>query len=258
MTGTQRDLRDGLAVVTGAGAGLGRALSVELTRRGIPVAGIGRHTADLEETGRLSAPGLFTAFVADVADFAEVGRVFRELADGGRPLSILFNNAAIYEREDFLKATPDSIMRSVNVNLGGVICCTSEALGRMAEQGYGRIINVATFADLGPLSGSLAYSVSKGAARIFTRALVADIGDRLPGIVVNDWVPGALATRMGISDGIDPATSARWGVNLALIHDPEINGATFDRDTEAIQPRSKKRILKDLLLFRKAPVARRL
>ena len=118
--------------------------------------------------------------------------------------------------------------------------------------------HVATFADVAPLPASSAYSVSKGAARVFSRALVADLGDRFPDIVVTDWMPGMLATRMGIADGLDPDVAAGWGVALSLWHERSLNGAVFEMDREILPPRGVKGRLKDLLLLRSPPAPRRI
>ena len=155
----------------------------------------------------------------------------------------LINNAAVYPRGDLLSEPPSHIMDCVAVNLGGMVNCALMALADMTEAGHGRILNVSTFADLAPLPGSSAYSVSKGAARIFTRALIADVCDRFPRIVINDWMPGQLATRMGLADGLDPAVAAHWGVALALSDDPSLTGSIFERDAEQLPPRSLKRRL---------------
>ncbi len=242
-----RQVRDGLAVVTGAGRGLGRALAVELTRRGVRVAGLGRAKGGLQDTAAQAADGLFTPVVADVSDPAAIAAAFAGLG----PVSLLINNAAIYPRRDFLDETPETFMGVVNTNLGGVVACTRHALNGMTETGIGRIVNVATFADVAPLPASAAYSVSKGAARVFTRALTADLSDRFPDIVITDWMPGMLATGMGIPDGLDPEVSAVWGVSLALWHDRSLNGATFEMEHEILPPRSLKGRVKDLIMLRK-------
>ena len=251
------DLNQGLAIVTGAGGGLGRELALELTRRGRVVAGLGRRGEALRDTAALAPAGRFHAIVADVADAAAVDAAFaqaRQIA----PITLLVNNAAVYPRRDFLDETGASFMASVAVNLGGVVACTRAALGDMVETGAGRILNVSTFADMAPLPASSAYAVSKGAARIFTRALVADIGDRFPGIVVNDWMPGMLATGMGIPDGLDPARAAKWGAELALWHDPSLTGTLWEMDRELPPPRSLKRRLADKVLLRGSPKGRHL
>lgn len=247
-----------VCVLTGAGSGLGRALAVELTRRGISVAGFGRHQAALEETARLTTPGRFAAFVVDVADAAAVDRAFEDVTAQIGAVDILINNAAVYPYRDFLDTPAADFMQTVAINLGGVVNCSSAALRGMVLTGRGRILNVATFADIAPLAASSAYSVSKGAARILTRALVADLADRFPEIVINDWVPGALSTEMGIPHGLDPATASRWGADLALWQDPSLNGTIWARDQEQLPPRSLKSRMLERLRLRRAPIARRL
>lgn len=250
------DLRNGTAIVTGAGGGLGRALAVELSKA-MPVAGFGRSAAALDQTKALAEPGQFHGVCVDVSDFNAVTQGF-EKASEIAPVTLLVNNAALYPRRDFTEETADSFMAVVNTNLGGTVACTRAALEGMLETGFGRIMNVATFADIAPLPASSAYSVSKGAARIFTRALIADIGDRFPGIVVNDWMPGMLATRMGITDGLAPEEAATWGAKLALWHDRSLTGTTWEMDREIPPPRSLKRRLADKLLMKPKAQARRL
>ena len=240
-------ITDGCAIVTGAGGGLGRALALELAQH-MQVAGLGRGMAALEETESL-AGGNFLPLQADVSDPVQVAQAF-EAARNTAPITLLINNAASYPRRDFLDETAGSFMDTVAINLGGIVTCTRAALSDMTATGFGRILNVATFADMHPLPASSAYAVSKGAARIFTRALIADIGDRFPGIVVNDWMPGMLATGMGIADGLDPATAAKWGAKLALWHDPSLTGTTWEMGAEIPPPRSLKRRLADRVLLR--------
>jgi len=249
------DLSKGLAVVTGAGSGLGRALAMELVARGVQVAGFGRRAEALAQTAALAGPG-FHPHMVDVSDADAVAGAFATLQSRLGPVTILINNAAVYPRRDVLEETPQSFMASVAVNLGGMVNCTDAALRAMVVTGQGRIMNVSTFADIAPLPASSAYAVSKGAARIYTRALVADLGDRFPRIVINDWMPGMLATQMGIADGLDPAIAARWGATLALWHDPSLTGTIFEMDRELLPQRSFKGGIKDRLLLRTRPKPR--
>ena len=258
LTHADETIRRGVAVVTGAGAGLGRAIAVELTRRRIKVSGFGRRKAALEATADLTEAGLFIPKVVDVSDDDAVRTAFAELRGEAGDVTILFNNAAVYPRLDFLQETPASFMKSVQVNLGGVVSCTHAALETMSQTGVGRIVNVGSFADLAPLPCSAAYSVSKGAARILTLALVADLSDRFPDIIISTWMPGVLATGMGLPDGLDPAVAARWGANLALWHDRSLNGVVFHRDHEVLHRRSLKRRIKDRILLRKTQAPRQL
>lgn len=250
------DLTQGIAVVTGAGGGLGRALAAELSRH-MTVVGLGRDKTALEETAQRSSEGRFHGIEADVSDFNSVSHAF-DIARNFGITSLLINNAAQYPRRDFTEETAESFMDVIATNLGGTVACTRAALEDMLETGFGRILNVATFADIAPLPASSAYSVSKGAARIFTRALIADIGDRFPGIVVNDWMPGMLATRMGIPDGLAPEQAAKWGAQLALWHDPSLTGTTWEMDREIPPPRSLKRRIADRVLMKPRVAARRL
>ncbi|PNU04354.1 oxidoreductase [Novosphingobium guangzhouense] len=247
-----------MAIVTGAGKGLGRALALELVMRGCTVAGIGRSATDLATTAMLSATeNAFHPFVCDVSDYDALRGTFNAIRRIG-PLAILINNAAIYPRRDFLDETPESFMHAISVNLGGMAACCRIALEDMVQQGAGRIVNVTSFADLAPIAASSSYAVSKGAGRIFTRALVADLEERFPGIVISDWIPGALSTTMGIADGIPPEVAARWGAELALSNAPSLNGTLWERNNEVLEQQSFKRRILNRMLLRPAPVPRML
>ncbi|EBA06360.1 SDR family oxidoreductase [Sagittula stellata] len=237
---------DGCVVVTGAGSGLGRAMALAFAARGFRVVGTGRRAGALSETAD-QCGGRFTALPMDVADWTAVREGFAPLG----PVAVLVNNAAVYPRRDILDESGESFAGTMAVNLGGVVNCTRAVLEDMAPRGRGRILNVATFADLNPLPASSAYSVSKGAARIFTRALLADIGDRLPRIVVSDWMPGMLATTMGIPDGVAPKVSAEWGVRLALKGDASYSGTVFEMDREILPPRGLKAKVRDMVMMRR-------
>lgn len=249
MTNKAKKLTDGIAVVTGAGSGLGRALAIGLADSGMQVVGFGRRENALQETCDLIADGRFIPMVVDIADGVSVRRAFSKIRKLG-DVTILINNAGVFPRRDCLDETAESFMQTVAINLGGTFACSRAALETMTETGVGRIINVSSFADIAPMPAAAAYSVSKGAGQILTRALVADLGDRFPGIVISTWMPGMLATDMGIPDGLPPQVSAGWGIKLALWHDPELNGVVFEQDSEILPPRSLKGRIKDKLLGR--------
>lgn len=233
-----------IAVVTEASWGIGKALAEALARQGVAVAGMSRQAFQPENDGIFSV-------TADVSDPADVARAFADIrARLGAP-TILINNSETYPDRDILDETPESFMATVRLNLGGAFACCHAALPDMVLAGRGRIINVVTFADARPIPLAAGYSVSKGALRILTKALVADLGDRFPGIVITDWVPGTHVPRKGIPDGVDPQVAAEWGARLALMTAPEINGLVFLRDQEHAMPRSLKGRVKDRLLGRR-------
>lgn len=233
-----------IAVITEASWGIGQALSLALARKGIRVAGLARQMFTPQDDR-------VVPIVADVRDAGDVARAFGEIRDRLGSPTILINNSEIYPDRDILDETPDSFMDTVQTNLGGAFNCCHEVLTDMVAQGRGRIINVVTFADVRPAPLAAGYSVSKGALRILTKAMVADLGDRFPNIVINDWVPGTHTPRKGIPDGVDPVIAAEWGARLALMQSPEINGMIFLRDHEHALPRSLKGRVKDRVLGRR-------
>lgn len=237
-----------IAVITEASWGLGRELALALVRRGVAVAGIAREP--------FQAEGVL-AITADVREPQEVARAFGQIRERLGTPTILVNNAETYPDRDILDETPASFMETMRLNLGGAFNCCHEVLPAMVANGSGRIINVVTFADVSPLPMAAGYSVSKGALRILTRALVADLGDRFPGIIINDWVPGTHQPRRGIPDGVDPRLAAEWGATLALLRQPQINGKVFLRDREHHAPVSLKGRVRDRVLGR-SPVRIRL
>lgn len=258
MADCTKHIQAGIAVVTGAGSGLGRALAIELTKRGMKVVGFGRRMHALEETGLLAEGGQFFPMHVDVADGVRVHKAFKIIAATHGPVTLLINNAGVYPHRDIFDETVESFMETLSINLGGTFACSREALESMSDAGIGRIINVSSFADIAPIPASSAYAVSKGAGQILTRALTADLGDRFPDIVVSTWMPGMLATDMGISHGLPPKVAAKWGTNLALMHDRSLNGVVFEMDTEVPPVRGLKQKLKDLARLRVAPPKRRL
>jgi 3-oxoacyl-[acyl-carrier protein] reductase len=250
MIDLSQEIRKGVAVVTGAGRGLGRELSRTLVAEGVHVAGIGRDAASLEKL----AAELGDAFLpvpTDVADADAVATAFRQIKAAKGPATILINNAAVYPRRDILDETPESFAQTMNINLMGVFHCCHAALPDMLVTGYGRIVNLSTFAHVAPAPTAAGYSVSKGAAQTLTKSLVADLGDRFPDIVINDWIPGELATEMGRPEGLDPKQAAEWGVRLALWHDPMLTGRLFDMNVEFLEPIGLKRKLLNKLIGRK-------
>jgi len=228
-------------------------MAIAMAGQGVAVAGLARSRDTLE-----AALGDYPVHLvaADVGDTAAVAAAFADIRDRLGAPTILVNSAAIYPRRDILDETPDSFMETIEVNLGGAFRCCHEVLPAMVENGAGRIVNVATFADIRPAALAASYSVSKGAMRILTKSLVADLGDRFPGIVINDWIPGALKTRMGLADGINPELAATWGVRLALMDDRALNGKTFEQNREYAAPKSFKQRLKARMLGQKQPLVR--
>jgi NAD(P)-dependent dehydrogenase (short-subunit alcohol dehydrogenase family) len=182
-------------VITGAASGIGRGLAQALAARGarLTLADINLEGAQAAASEIERGGGKASAVRLDVADEAEFGRVL----DAVQPLDYLFNNAgyAIFgESRDIPYA---DWKRLVDVNLLGVIAGSLAAYRRMARQGHGHIVNVASLAGLLGSPLLTAYSMTKSAVVMFSRMLRAE-GEAL-GVKVSVVCPSFIRT--GIFDG---------------------------------------------------------
>lgn len=239
---------DRIIVITGASAGLGRALAREAAGRGDTVIAVGRNQQGLQETGRGLPSARYHAEVVDVADFAAVESLLaRVLQEHGR-VDALIANAAVYPRLSLVEQTTADWMQVLAINVGGVVASVRAVLPAMMAVAHGRIIVVGSFADGAPIANSSAYSASKGALHSLVRAIEAELAGDFPDILVNEWVPGGLRTDMGTPDGIDPDVAARWGIDLLDLRAGGPSGRIFDRDRLVDPPQSfKRRLLRRLL-----------
>ena len=191
-----------VALVTGAGRGIGRAIAVALARHGAACAVVARTAAEVEETAGLVArcgrPSL--AVPADVTDRgaveALVERVWRSLG----PVRILVNNAGVFEPHEFL-ATPYERWRALlEANLAGAVHCTQVVAARMARLGLGgRIVNVSSVNGAFGVGWSSAYNAAKSALDELTRTWAVELAPY--GILVNGVAPGFIDTAMARAGG---------------------------------------------------------
>jgi NAD(P)-dependent dehydrogenase (short-subunit alcohol dehydrogenase family) len=192
-----------LAIVTGAGSGIGRALAEGFCADGATVVGIGRTRATLEDTARVCR-GRMHFVVGDVAQPADVARLFADALRLGGKVDILVNNAAVYPKASFLDSTQEEWALAIDTNVVGLAHCCRMALPGMLERGFGRIINLGSLAWMGPIPNSSAYTVSKAAVHALTRSLATEIDrSRYPDVLINELLPGIVRTRMSDS-GLDP------------------------------------------------------
>jgi len=190
--------RDRVAVVTGAGRGLGRAVAVALAGRGHPVVGVARDAAQLAETADLvsAAGGRMLTRPADVADTAAVA----ELGDFVRtqlgPPAILVNAAGMFGPIAFVRDTaPDDWVRTLMVDGIAPFLTINQFVGGMIDAGWGRIVNITSAASLhppGPLNS--AYATAKVALNQLTRHVAAEIEGT--GVTANVIHPGDVKTDM--------------------------------------------------------------
>lgn len=197
--GTGHTGAGGVALVTGAGSGIGAAVAAALLDAGWRVALAGRRPDRLEETARRArgADGRVLAVAADVADPASVEALFGAVADRWGRLDLLFNNAGVFGApapvEDF---GLEEWRRVVDTNLTGAFLCARAAFRMMKEQDPrgGRIVNNGSLAAHTPRPRSVAYTASKHAVTGLTKAL--SLEGRPYGIACGQIDVGNAATEM--------------------------------------------------------------
>lgn len=186
-----------VALVTGASRGLGRAIAIKLATCGIKVAI--NYLANDEEANKVAqkietSGGMAMLYRADVSDANAVRQMTRQIVKEWGRIDILVNNAGIVRDALLLRMSEGAWDEVMNTNLRGAYLCTKYALRSMMEQGWGRIINVASLAGLVGNAGQANYSASKGGLIAFTKAMAREVGPR--NITVNAIVPGFIVTEM--------------------------------------------------------------
>ncbi len=187
-----------LALVTGAGRGLGQAFALGLAARGDRVVAVARSADQLRETERLAEAdgGSVAAIACDVSDHQAVAALERDVADRFGSPSILVNAAGIFGPIDLVRdADPEHWARTIMVDAVAPFFTANAFVGGMLDAGWGRIVNVTSAASLhppGPINS--AYGTAKAALNQFTRHLAAEIAGS--GVTANVIHPGDVKTAM--------------------------------------------------------------
>jgi NAD(P)-dependent dehydrogenase (short-subunit alcohol dehydrogenase family) len=230
-------------MVTGASAGLGRALVRALVERGDVAIAVARRPDQLDETVKDLDPARILTATADVRDAEALAAIATDARARFGKVDGLFANAAIYPRGRIHEQGSAEALDVMAVNVVGVANSIRAVLPGMMRAAHGRIVVLGSFADLAPLADSWAYSASKGAIHALARAAAAEVAGDYPDILVNEWVPGVLRTDMGTADGIDPAVAAVWGLRWVDLPPGGPNGRMFSGETIVEPPVGLKRKL---------------
>jgi NAD(P)-dependent dehydrogenase (short-subunit alcohol dehydrogenase family) len=192
---------EGVAVVTGAGSGIGRAVTVGLLGAGYRVALAGRREQALRET-LAAAPGASNRALVVPTDVTEVEQceelVSRAVSEFGR-LDVLVNNAGGSTTKPIAEWTPGEWHEIVDLNLGSVWFLSRFAVAPMIEAGKGAIVNISSGSSLFPFPMGAPYGASKAAVNNLTATMAAAWTPK--GVRVNALAVGAVRTQMLIDDG---------------------------------------------------------
>lgn len=166
-----------IAVVTGAGKGIGRATAIALAKEGVHVGLMARTEADLKEvSAEIEALGVMTEYaVADVSSLEQVEQAVEKITEALGTIDILINNAGVGKHAPFLDIKPEDWNHTLDVNLTGMFYVTRTILPQMIEKNGGDIINISSSSGLRGTSGSSAYSASKFGVLGMTEALSQEV-----------------------------------------------------------------------------------
>ena len=179
------------ALITGAGTGIGEAISRQLHREGHAVTLVGRRSEPLETLSQALGKQSF-AVTGDVTDRGEIELAFEAAKAQFGDVEILVNCAGMAPTAPFHRVDFADWQRTMDVNVNGVFHCTQLALESMLENNWGRVVNIASVASLRGFPYVSGYCASKHAVLGMTRALALEVATQ--GITVNAVCPGYVDT----------------------------------------------------------------
>lgn len=189
------DLSSRVAIVTGSGRGIGRAIALRLAEAGATVAvnDVGESAQSVvEEIRGINRQGL--AIQGDVSSSPDVARLVETtMANYGR-IDILVNNAGITRDQLLMRMSDEDWDKVLNVNLKSVFLCTRAVLRHMIKQRWGRIVSLASIVGIVGSAGQANYASAKAGIIGFTRTVAREVASR--GITANAIAPGFIDTEM--------------------------------------------------------------
>lgn len=198
------------ALVTGGSRGIGASIAAALLGHGARVTLLARNAEELRMTAsRLSVSGEIAFVVADVRMALQVKEALDQANKCFGPVAILINNAGHAESAPFLQIDTASWQRMLEVNLNGTFFCTQAVLPAMQQDGWGRIVNVASSAGIQAYPYVAAYCAAKHGVVGLTRALALELETMGSDVTVNAVCPGYTDTPM-LRNALD-ALAARTG-----------------------------------------------
>lgn len=208
----QRLLEGKVAVVTGAGRGIGKAIALKLAGAGASVACCGRTLANVEETaGQIAGK----AYAVDVANGAQVNETCEKILTDFGHVDVLVNNAGV-TRDNLLMRMDDEEWDAVlDTNLKGAFHFTKTLSRSMLKQRSGRIINISSIIGLTGNAGQTNYAASKAGLIGFTKSVARELASR--GITANAVAPGFIVTEMTQALGAEAQEALKGRIALGRL-----------------------------------------
>jgi len=229
-------LENKIAVITGAGRGIGKSIAHAFADEGADLILAARTRQQLERVAdEIKAKNRSAeALVCDVSSPAEVENLAAEVREKFGRVDILVNNAGISKRSKLLEYDDDTWLEVIRVNLFGVYLCSKAFLPLLQQAGQGRIINVASTAGKTPVPFNSAYSAAKHGVLGFTKSLASEVAiSGFPGITVNAVCPFFVETDMFRGpDGYLSQMSKMAGLSEKEIHDKVVGRSLQQRALE--------------------------
>ncbi|HUP17351.1 MAG TPA: 3-oxoacyl-[acyl-carrier-protein] reductase [Acidimicrobiia bacterium] len=212
----------GVALVTGASRGIGRAIAIALGSDGHVVAVNFASRADAAEdvvTEIRAGGGKAEAFQADVSDAGQVEDLFGRVGAALGPVAVLVNNAGITADNLVLRMSPEEFDRVIDTNLRSAFLCTKAALKGMIKARWGRVISISSVSGIAGNPGQANYAASKAGLIGFSKSVAKEVGSR--GITVNVVAPGFITTDMTGSLSEEVKAGLLSSVSLGRFGEPD-------------------------------------
>ncbi|MBU2551895.1 MAG: SDR family oxidoreductase [Proteobacteria bacterium] len=213
------DLSGKTALVTGGARGIGRAVSQGLADAGARVVAADRAVGEMESEAEVDGRRLVFRKM-DVARMDEVRRVVDEVARSSGGVDILVNNAGVMGNFALMNGqTPERFAEDISINLIGAFHCSKVVWSKMAEKGWGRIINMSSISARGGAFAAPGYGASKAGLLGLTRTLAIEGGGL--GITVNAVMPGLIDTEPVRKQGAELLDRVRQRIPAGRLGRPE-------------------------------------
>ncbi len=221
-------MREGVAIVTGSGRGIGRAIALELALEGYRVA-----VNDLYSNGPaeevlaqiVAAGGEGMVVGADISDPQAVRIMVDQVVDHFGRVDVLVNNAGINKDQLLIRISDEEWDQLIRTNLNGAFYCSRAAIKHMMRKRYGRIIHISSVVGIAGNAGQAHYAAAKSGLLGFSRSIAREYGNR--NITSNVIAPGYIASDMTAALNAEQREKILSGVALGRLGTPEdIAGVT--------------------------------